>query len=90
MDDFQLIHREEAKLNVAHVDLIPKGHGRNEIAFDLMVRKTKTPESGASSVLGAASPAGGNSTSRALARFSTTSAMNSPAVQPSRASLHAT
>ena len=46
----QVIHREQAKLDMADVNFVPQRHCRNEIAFDLSVRKAKCSQPGASSV----------------------------------------
>jgi hypothetical protein len=50
VDDPQLIHRKQPEFGMSNVDLVPQGHGRNEIALDVSVREANVPEAATGSV----------------------------------------
>ena len=39
VDQSELVHREEAKFHMANIDLVPKRHRRQKVAFDYICRK---------------------------------------------------
>jgi len=76
-----LVHGKKTKFCMPDIDLISQCQRRNEITFNFVNRKSKVGKRRSHSIAPRPSPEGGKRTSSDLARFRTTSAMNSPAVQ---------